>query len=348
MDVKYLNDIPAYLPQMRLRGLPEYQYTIRDVRTGLLFLAFADQISKSHACACVRRFLRHLGSHQVKLPEVTIQTDNGSEFDGQLSATEERGFIHAIERLGAGHRFIPVGCSNANADVETSHALIEPELYERERFGGAGDFLSKSWTYQCHFNFTRKNSYQGWHTPLERLREAAPEISVQVALLPPVFLDTLLPSAPKRRRKSLREEILQNLVDPSARTPPKVWRTTPPGGQHQPGHPENPTVCTVCRWPGCRLPQKGPPAAPGRAPPHCSGTKGAIRGIHRSAGQNGGQAGLQRGTGGKAPGQTGCPGVCSLSTGRDPVRAVLDLDAQGGQPGADRIGKIVLPGGAQV
>jgi len=32
-----------------------------------------------------------------------------------------------------------------------------------------------------------------------------------------------------RRRCSLREEIIQNLVDPSARTPP--------GGQHQPGHP---------------------------------------------------------------------------------------------------------------
>jgi len=118
MDIKYLNDIPAYLPQMRLRHLPEYQYTIRDVRTGLLFLAFADQISKSHTSACVRRFLQHLASLRVPLSRVTIQTDNGGEFDGQTLATENRGFLHAIEALGAAHRFIPPGCCNANADVE--------------------------------------------------------------------------------------------------------------------------------------------------------------------------------------------------------------------------------------
>jgi transposase len=238
MDIKYLNDIPEYLPQMRLRGLPEYQYTIRDVRTGLLFLAFADQISKSHACVCVRRFLRHLGRYNVPLSRVTIQTDNGSEFDGQLSASDDRGFIHAIEALAAAHRFIPPGCSNANADVESSHALIESEFYERERFRGTGEFLAKAWTYPCHFNLTRKNSYQGWRTPLERLAQAAPELSARVTLLAPVFLDSLLPSAPRGQRASLRRQGLQSLIDPAARTPP--------GGQHQPGHP---VAANAAAWP---------------------------------------------------------------------------------------------------
>ena len=230
VDIKYLNDICAYLPQMRLLGLPQYQYTIRDVRTGLMFLAFADQISKSHACACVGRFLEHLRRHQVQLPEVTIQTDNGGEFDGQLSPTQDRGFTHTIEQLGAHHRFIPPGCSNANADVESSHALIETEFYDREHFASPGEFLSKSWTYQCHFNFTRKNSYQHWRTPIQRLREAAAQISPQVLLLPPVLLDNLLAAAPKRRPPNLRQEIIQNLIHPAARTPPE--------GQHQPGHPD--------------------------------------------------------------------------------------------------------------
>src|SRR3990172_2457220 len=120
MDIKYLNDIAFYLPQMRSRGLPAYQYTIRDTRTGLLFLAFANQISKSHTCACAARFLSHLKDCRLKLSEVTIQTDNGTEFDGQISATSDRGFGHLVEDLmNAQHGFIPPRSSNANADVET-------------------------------------------------------------------------------------------------------------------------------------------------------------------------------------------------------------------------------------
>jgi len=53
--------------------------------------------------------------------------------------------------------------------------------------------------------------------------KAAPETTAQVTLLPPVFLDSLLPTAPKRRRPSLRRQTIQRLIDPAAR---------PPGGQH--------------------------------------------------------------------------------------------------------------------
>jgi len=78
------------------------------------------------------------------------------------------------------------------------------------------DFLSKAWTYQRHFNFSRKDSYQRWRTPIQRLAEAAPQISPRVALLPPVHLDILLPAALKRHTSSLRHEMLSNLLDPSA------------------------------------------------------------------------------------------------------------------------------------
>ena len=233
MDIKYLNDIAHYLPQMRLRGLPQFQYTIRDVRTGLLFLAYADEVSKTHACAGVARFLRHLLASGVDLPGVTIQTDNGGEFDGQLAPASDRGFLHLIEHFfKAAHRFIPPGCSNANSDVETTHNLIETEFYEREHFRDLPEFLAKAWTYQCHFNLTRKNSYQNWRTPIERLSEAAPKIPGTVVLLQPVFLDTLLPATTKRRPSTVSEEILQDQ--------PRRFHVAdhpPPGGQHQPGHP---------------------------------------------------------------------------------------------------------------
>ena len=233
MDVKYLNDIAFYLPQMRLRGLPKFQYTIRDVRTGLLFLAFSGELSKLHACAAVGRFLRHLRAHGVPLCGVTIQTDNGGEFDGGLASSTDRGFEHLIEQLlGAQHRSIPPGCSNANSDVETTHNLIETEFYDRERFAGLSEFLAKAWTYQCHFNLTRKNSYQHWKTPIQRLEDAAPSIPQRIALLAPVLLDNLLAAAPARRPRITSDQLIDELPAYAA---PRA--NPPPGGQHQPGHP---------------------------------------------------------------------------------------------------------------
>ncbi|MBS3764200.1 MAG: transposase [Planctomycetes bacterium] len=230
MDIKYLTDIDRFLPQIRLKGLPSFQYTIRDVRTGLLFVAYADHISKSHACAAVGRFLTHLRRHGVDLSEVTIQTDNGTEFDGQVIHQTDQGFRHVVEdTMEASHRFIPPGCSNANADVETTHNLIETEFYERGIFQDRDEFLAKAWAYQAYFNLNRKNSYQNWKTPIQRLQEAAPELSRKICLLPPVDLDTLLPTAPEQSGESLTEEMLRHLSDPGSRHPPP--------GQHQPRHP---------------------------------------------------------------------------------------------------------------
>jgi len=233
MDVKYLTDISRLLPQIRHHDLPQYQYTIRDVRTGLLFVAYADHVTKSHACAAVARFLTHLERTGVDTSQVTVQTDNGSEFDGQLIHQNDRGFRHTVEEMmGASHRFIPPGCPNANADVETTHQLIEAEFYDRETFSDRSEFLARAWSWQAYFNLNRKNSYQGWRTPAGRLREAAPSLPEQICLLPPVDLDTLLPTSPNRRRESRTQEMLKHLNEPGP--------DPPPPGQHQPGQPELP------------------------------------------------------------------------------------------------------------
>jgi hypothetical protein len=41
LDGKHLNDIEHYWPQMRFKGLPSYQYTARDVRTGAVYFTFS-------------------------------------------------------------------------------------------------------------------------------------------------------------------------------------------------------------------------------------------------------------------------------------------------------------------
>ncbi len=192
VDVKYLTDIAHFWPQMRALGLPSFQFTCRDVKTGALFLGFAQERSVSHACVFVRRILAHLRRQGVDISQVTIQTDNGSEFDGTRHRLADRGFIHTIAAVGAAQRYIPPAHPNANADVETSHNLIEHEFYDVEAFGSRRDFFDRAATYQYRFNLTRKNSYKGSLTPLECLARDSPEHSPKVLDLPPIDLDRQL------------------------------------------------------------------------------------------------------------------------------------------------------------
>lgn len=233
IDVKYLRDLAHYLPQMLSKKLPRYQYTIRDVRTGLQYLAYGHELSMSHATVAVARFLGHLKTYGVDLTQVTIQSDNGSEFDGATEHPRPFGFTHTVETLaGASHRFIPPGCPNANAEVESAHHLIESEFYDRENFTNRADFLAKAWSYQCYFNLARKNSYQQWRTPIERLRLAAPALDQRLSLLAPVLLDNLLPKATASRP---RYDTLIGSDDFSRRFP---LTRSHSGGQHQPEYPD--------------------------------------------------------------------------------------------------------------
>lgn len=84
---KDLHDIPHYWPQMQARGLPPIQYTARDVRSGLQFIAFAQHRSAGASAAFAYRLQRHFQRCGVNLKYVTWQTDNGANSLGSCSPT---------------------------------------------------------------------------------------------------------------------------------------------------------------------------------------------------------------------------------------------------------------------
>jgi len=146
VDVKYLNDIPYYVEQMwRNPDLPRFEYTWRDVKTGALYLGFANELSEVHACCFIAAVGAHLGRTGFPLRDFgTIQTDNGSEFSGaERKVRNDRGFTYTVESLLRGrHRFIPPGRKNHQADVETVHDRIEEEFFNLERFAIRREFLA--------------------------------------------------------------------------------------------------------------------------------------------------------------------------------------------------------------
>jgi hypothetical protein len=194
-DTKDLDDIPHYWPQMQARGLPAIQYTAREVRSGLPFLAYAQRRSAGASALFAHRVPSHLAACGLDLPNLVWQTDNGGEFVGALQPDGYRaGFPAAVTFFGSPHQRIPPAAHTYQSDVETVHRLIEDEFDDLETFYSRRDFLAKACTYQLYFNLVRPNSHKGNLSPWQIIQQLAPRLPLKLCWLPPVFLDYRLDS----------------------------------------------------------------------------------------------------------------------------------------------------------
>lgn len=191
-DVKHLYDIPFYWAQMTAMKFPKYEYTIRDAKSGFTVLAFANEYNEQYSEILTEIYLKHLRTFGMNLEDVVIQTDNGSEFGQKKHNINTPGFINTIVmQLHAEHRFIPPGCSNANADVESFHSTVEKEFCDVESFKSKKDFFRKAQVYQSFYNFTRPNFSKHGKTPLQIFIDDWPEISPEILNFPVYDLDAL-------------------------------------------------------------------------------------------------------------------------------------------------------------
>ena len=192
MDVKYLRDIPNYWGQMKELNLPRFEYTVRDTKSGMLFLGFSNELSELNARTMVDYILTRLRS-QMPDKKIILQTDNGIEFSGTTRHFERSTFSQQVHKHQAEHVYIPPGMCNANGDVESIHNLIEKEFYDLTTFGSREDFFKKTETYRIFFNLERPNSYKKWKTPWLIAEQYHPDSNTasQCALIETVDLDKI-------------------------------------------------------------------------------------------------------------------------------------------------------------
>jgi transposase len=192
-DTKDLKDIPHFWPQAQRLGLPLIQYTAREVRSGLLFLAFARRRTAGASQLFAERIQRHLARCGIDRRHLVWQTDNGTEFiGGHDDAGQPTGFPAALGP--SQHVRIPPAAHTYNSDVETLHRLIEDEFYDLETFASRADFLAKATVYQLYFNLARPNSHKGGLSPWQIVQHLQPQLPLRLCLLSPVYLDRFLDS----------------------------------------------------------------------------------------------------------------------------------------------------------
>jgi len=191
-DIKHLYDIPVYWPQMTALKLPKYEYTIRDTKSGFTIMGFSNEYSEQYSTMLTETYLKHLKTFGIDSQEITIQTDNGSEFGAKKRDINTPGFVNMIMvKHKATHQYIPPGCSNANGDVESFHSTVEKEFFDLELFRSKEEFFRKAQVYQCFYNFTRPNFSKKGKTPLQIFLEDRPGISPEVLNFPVYDLDAL-------------------------------------------------------------------------------------------------------------------------------------------------------------
>ena len=195
VDIKELKDIPNYYPYLVI-GFPPYQFSARDVRTGISFVSYGYEKSSTNTGIFLLYVGMHLWRCGVDLREVTWQTDNGSEFIGSPTRKQGKTLFEEIAAwFGSKTATIPPRQSTFNSDVEAMHRLIEEEFYDLESYQQRKQFLQKAMTYMVYFNAFRKFRYKYGQTPLDILKKAA-ERSVQIKKIPvltPIILDDFVP-----------------------------------------------------------------------------------------------------------------------------------------------------------
>lgn len=191
VDVKDLCDIPNYYRLMRLYGLPRYQYTARDVKSGMLYIAFARRNECVNAANFLTLLAEHLKTHGIDLSKVTVQTDNGAEFIGNWKQRTDSLFTKVAKAFGIQHDRIPPRRCTYNSDVESSHWRIEKDFYDLEKPTSDRSLSIKAFTYLLYFNLLRRNKVKFNKTSLQIARDDFPGINVTIVAFNPVILDNL-------------------------------------------------------------------------------------------------------------------------------------------------------------
>jgi hypothetical protein len=200
-DIKYLTDIPNLAVGIKLWNFPKYQYTVRDVKSGMVFLGYSNEISQLNARTMIRLVLHTLRLAGIDTCQIVVQTDSGVEFGGPKSWNNA--FTTGVTAFNARHIKIPPKQPNFNADVESYHNTCEVELFNHLEATSRCEFLKGVEAYRRWYNSTRPISTKGFKPPALIIDQDYPNSDtscIAICQLPVVDLDAVagLPTSSKK------------------------------------------------------------------------------------------------------------------------------------------------------
>lgn len=185
VDTKECIDVPYYAECIWKARFPRYLFQARDVRTGVLYSAYAHERTAHNGMLFVTRLFAHLQSLGMDLSQVVVQSDNGSEFvSNSPDLSRQSAFEKAIDQAQSTLNRIPPRACTYQSEVERANGIIEYELLEVERWSTKSELVAKTTAWEYYFNRIRPNVYHQNRTPCQRMKRAGiPSKTAEAACL---------------------------------------------------------------------------------------------------------------------------------------------------------------------
>ena len=162
--IRYAKAVPGERAQMDLKYLPQgrYQLTLVDDCSRFLAATVLEGRTTAAVCRALPRLLT-----QLPFPIGCIQTDNGSEFGGDLS--------RLLRRLGIRHTRIRPRTPHLNGKVERVQRTVQEEFWDGIGPGPREDWERWLQDYVRFYNRIRLHSALDYKTPLGYALQRLPQ-----------------------------------------------------------------------------------------------------------------------------------------------------------------------------
>lgn len=200
---KWQYDTKDYLDKQALKqelydhvvkhNLPQYQWTIIDVKSRTRFLAWSYELNRSNGLAFELMVKAWLATHGLAQGKIEVQSDGGLEVGairaGSFARNQERWWDH----LGMNRKVIRKGHPEDDCFVERSHLTDDEEFYLPflERIKNEQDLLARGIWWQDYYNRLRPHSSLGDQSPYQYLRAKGYTLPESFCRFPSVILDTI-------------------------------------------------------------------------------------------------------------------------------------------------------------
>ncbi|MDP4000625.1 MAG: integrase core domain-containing protein [bacterium] len=200
---KFQYDTKDYLDKQALKqelynhvlkyGLPQFQWTIIDIKSRIRFLAWSYQLTRSNGMAFELMVKAWLAMHGLALGEIEVQSDGGTEVGAMRRSMFERNQKDWWDHLGMKRRVIRMGHPEDDCFVERSHLTDDEEFYLPflDQIKTPQQLISRGVWWQDYYNRLREHTSLQGRSPYQYLKAKGYCLPESFCRFPSVILDTI-------------------------------------------------------------------------------------------------------------------------------------------------------------
>ncbi len=174
-------------------GLPQYQWTMIDVKSRMRFLAWSYELTRNNGMAFELMVRAWLAAHGLAQSEIEVQSDGGGEVGAMRRQSFERNQLQWWNSLGMQRKVIRLGHPEDDSFVERSHLTDDEEFYLPflKVIRTEQELISRGVWWQDYYNRLRPHSGLTDQSPYQYLKSKGYALPESLCRFPSLILDTI-------------------------------------------------------------------------------------------------------------------------------------------------------------